>query len=35
MIKLEKNLNNIKNSNLIYLIEKKSDIKILENFDLE
>jgi len=35
MIKLEKNLNKIKNSNLFYLIEKKSDIKILEKFDLE
>ncbi len=35
MIKLEKNLNKIKNSNLIYLIEKKSDIKVLEKFDLE
>lgn len=35
MIKLEKNLNKIKNSNLVYLIEKKSDIKILEKFDLE
>ena len=35
MIRLEKNLNKIKNSNLIYLIEKKSDIKILEKFDLE
>jgi len=35
MIKLEQNLNRIKNSNLIYLIEKKSDIKILEKFDLE
>ncbi len=35
MIKLEKKLNKIKNSNLIYLIEKKSDIKFLEKLDLE
>jgi len=35
MIKLEKNLNKIKNSNLVYLIEKLSDIKFLEKLDLE
>jgi leucyl aminopeptidase len=35
MIKIEKNLNKIKNSNLIYLVEKKSDIKVLSNLNLE
>jgi len=35
MIKIEKNLKTIKNSNLVYLIEKKSDIKLLEKLDLE
>jgi hypothetical protein len=35
MIKLEKNLNKISNSNLIYLVEKKSDIKLLSKLDLE
>jgi IS30 family transposase len=35
MIKLEKNLNKVKNSNLIYLVEKKSDIKLLSKLDLE
>ena len=35
MIKLEKNLNKIKNNHFIYLVEKKSDIKDLEKFDLE
>jgi hypothetical protein len=35
MIKLEKNLNKISNSNLIYLVENKSDIKLLSKLDLE
>jgi hypothetical protein len=35
MLKIEKNINKIKNSNLFYLIEKKADIKQLEKFDLE
>ncbi len=35
MIKLEQNINKITKNNLIYLIEKKSDIKILDKFDLE
>jgi hypothetical protein len=35
MIKLKKNLNKIINSNLIYLVEKKSDIKLLYKLDLE
>lgn len=35
MIKIEKSLSKIKNSNLIYLIEKKSDLKALLNLDLE
>lgn len=35
MLKIEKNINKIKKSNLFYLIEKKSDIKILEDLDIE
>lgn len=35
MIKQEKNLNKITNSNFFYLIEKKSDINFLEKLDLE
>jgi hypothetical protein len=35
MLKIEKNINKIKNSSLFYLIEKKADIKQLEKFDLE
>ena len=35
MLKIEKNPNKIKSSNLFYLIEKKSDLKQLEKFDLE
>jgi len=35
MLKIEKNINKIKKSNLFYLIEKKSDIKILEDLGIE
>ena len=35
MIKLEKSLNKISNSNLIYLVENKYDIKLLSKLDLE
>jgi hypothetical protein len=35
MVKIEKNLTKIKNSNLFLLIEKKNDIKFLEKLDLE
>jgi len=35
MIKLQKNLSDIKKSNLVYLIENKSDLKIIEFLNLD
>jgi hypothetical protein len=35
MIKLKTKLSDIKNSNLVFLIEKKSDLKLLDSLKLE